>query len=155
MCAQVGSPLDAEDLDAGDSVTFALTSDPSGFYALSQSGQLSTTKTLPATGGSTVIHTLTVTATDNNGAPKSHTVDVTLVDLNDPPVYLNAAFDVPENSGVNFPVGQPHTATDPDTTDVLSYSIVAGNTGGAFKIDSVTGQISVANPILDREAAQG
>ena len=39
------------------------------------------------------------------------------------------------------------TGTDLDRDgQALAYSIVAGNTGGAFAIDPVTGAITVANP---------
>jgi autotransporter-associated beta strand protein len=36
------------------------------------------------------------------------------------------------------------SATDPDRADHISYSIVSGNTGGAFAIDPTTGAITVA-----------
>jgi hypothetical protein len=39
-------------------------------------------------------------------------------------------------------------ASDPDFADPLTYSIVGGNTAGAFSIDTATGQLRVANPTL-------
>ncbi len=39
-------------------------------------------------------------------------------------------------------------ATDPDLADPLTYTILSGNTGGAFSIDAATGQLLVANPTL-------
>ena len=146
----VGIPVIAEDPDAGDSATISMLSDPSGLYSISASGQITTKSQLPATGGSALSHTITVQATDSSSSVSTLTVEIQLVDLNDPPVYSDAAFSVPELSPVNTHVGT-HKATDPDASDVLRYSISAGNTGGAFKIDDSTGQITVANPVLDHE----
>ena len=52
-------------------------------------------------------------------------------------------FSVAENSDVGTVVGVA-TATDVDSP-VLAYSITAGDPGGAFAIDSATGQITVAD----------
>ncbi|GAA5497575.1 hypothetical protein Rhal01_03771 [Rubritalea halochordaticola] len=62
---------------------------------------------------------------------------------NQPPVATNGSGSVAENA----PVGTVVTtvvASDPDTGDTLSYSITAGNAGGAFAINSGTGEITVA-----------
>merc|ERR1712159_235847 len=44
---------------------------------------------------------------------------------------------------MDYPVGEPHTGEDEDKNDTLTYTIVEGNVGHAFKIESLTGQISV------------
>lgn len=55
------------------------------------------------------------------------------------------AFSLPENSANGTAVGTL-TATDPDPGTVLSdWTIVSGNTGGAFALNASTGQITVAN----------
>ncbi len=59
------------------------------------------------------------------------------------------SFDVAEDAAVDDPVGTV-SATDPDAGDTVTYSITAGNTGGAFDIDDETGAITVAAE-LDHE----
>lgn len=63
---------------------------------------------------------------------------------NRPPVINAQAFSVPENSANNTVVGTV-VASDPDAGQTLTYAITAGNTGGAFAINSSTGQLRVAN----------
>jgi cadherin domain-containing protein/FIMAH domain-containing protein len=63
---------------------------------------------------------------------------------NNPPVVNDQSFSVNENSGNGTVVGSV-VANDPDAGDTLTYSITGGNTGGAFAINSSTGQITVAN----------
>jgi VCBS repeat-containing protein len=54
------------------------------------------------------------------------------------------SFSLPENSP-NGTVVATVQASDPDAGQTLSYSIVAGNTGGAFAINPATGEVTVAN----------
>ncbi|MBW1686544.1 MAG: DUF4347 domain-containing protein [Deltaproteobacteria bacterium] len=63
---------------------------------------------------------------------------------NQAPVVNDQSFSVDENSADTTVVGTV-AASDPDAGDTLSYSITAGNTGGAFAINSSTGQITVAS----------
>ena len=59
---------------------------------------------------------------------------------------------VPENSQPDTPVGEPLTATDPDTGDTLTYSL-EGDDAGAFAIDSASGQVRTrAGVAYDHEA---
>ncbi|MEI6604593.1 MAG: Ig-like domain-containing protein, partial [Verrucomicrobiota bacterium] len=78
------------------------------------------------------------------------TVTITVTRVNDPPVANNTAFNINENSDSGTLVGTV-TASDPDAGDTRTYAITAGNTGGAFAINSLTGQISVAG-VLDHES---
>ena len=59
------------------------------------------------------------------------------------PVVNNQSFSVSENSPAGTVVGTV-AASDPDG-NTLSYSITAGNTGGAFAINASTGALTVAN----------
>lgn len=94
-------------------------------------------------------------ATDNTGrveeAPTTGDTQ-TLVELpNEAPDILDAVFALAENSALNSPVGTA-SATDSNVGDTLTYSITGGNSSGAFSINPVTGEISVANPaVLDFE----
>lgn len=63
-----------------------------------------------------------------------------------PPTLANAAFDIDENSPIDAPVGSKMTAIDPDAEpDSLVYTIETADV--PFKIDAVSGQISVNGPI--------
>lgn len=55
------------------------------------------------------------------------------------------AFSTPENGATGTVVGTV-AGIDPDAGQTLAYSIVGGNTNGAFAIDSSSGVITVANP---------
>ncbi|PAA91127.1 hypothetical protein BOX15_Mlig010092g4 [Macrostomum lignano] len=81
-------------------------------------------------------------------------VMVQILDVDDnKPVFdrSNYAFSVAESVSVNTSVGTVR-ATDLDigVNAIIRYSIVLGNTGNAFRIDAVTGEIFVNSP-LDRE----
>ena len=69
--------------------------------------------------------------------------------INESPTINDDTFTVSEDAAVTTSVGSV-TASDPDTGDTLTYSIIAGNTGNAFVIDSSTGEIT-ANGALDYE----
>lgn len=90
---------------------------------------------------------VTVTATDSNGVgglTGSGTVAVTLNNVNDAPEIADAAFTILENSAAGTVLGTM-AATDDDAGQKVTYSIVSGNTNGAFTIDPNTGKITVAN----------
>jgi hypothetical protein len=76
----------------------------------------------------------------------SNTVSVLLntTPHNHPPVIGDQTFRINENVAQGTVVGTV-AASDPDAGQTLSYRITAGNTSGAFAIDSRTGQVTVAN----------
>jgi VCBS repeat-containing protein len=61
-----------------------------------------------------------------------------------PPTVADATFAINENLVSGSVVGTV-VASDPDASETLSYAITAGNTGGAFAINSTTGVITVDN----------
>ncbi|MBX9852717.1 MAG: cadherin domain-containing protein [Cytophagaceae bacterium] len=65
---------------------------------------------------------------------------------NHDPQINNQSFNINENVSASTVVGTV-AASDADVSQVLSYSITAGNTGGAFAINSSTGQITVAGSL--------
>ncbi len=101
----------------------------------------------------TPVFTLTVQVTDN-GAPvlsDSNTITIRLNDLEETPTVHSGAFDLDENSPVGTAVGTV-SAGNLDAGETHSFAIYSGNTGGAFAIDAVTGEIRVAaNSPLDFE----
>jgi hypothetical protein len=64
-------------------------------------------------------------------------------------VFGGATVTVPENSPVDTAVGAPLNASS--VLD-MTYTITAGNVGGAFKVDACTGQLRVAAAVLDFES---
>lgn len=71
------------------------------------------------------------------------------VSLNRPPVINPQTFSVLEHQPNGFVIGTV-AASDPDPGQTLTYSIESGNTGGAFALNSTTGQLTVANSaVLD------
>lgn len=92
-------------------------------------------------------YTLTIQATDN-GVPVLNGTTTVVVDVNDineaPVLPASGPFSIAEDQGIGIAVGTINLAVDPDAGDVVAYSIIAGNTGGAFAIDGATGAITVA-----------
>jgi VCBS repeat-containing protein len=85
----------------------------------------------------------------NTGLPGPQ-VDVDTINItvtNTAPTVNDQVLSIDENSALGALVGTV-SATDPDLLDPLTYTIISGNTGGAFSIDAATGQIRVADPTL-------
>jgi VCBS repeat-containing protein len=139
--------------------------DPDGFQA--DAGLVGTygTATIDATGnwsytlddanpavdalnvGDSLIDTITVQTVDGT----TQDITITISGANSQPSLSDAALIVDENTVGGTAVGTL-TALDPDLGDTIGYTITAGNTGGAFAIDSASGVISVGNAaILDHE----
>lgn len=136
----------ATDVDADDSVSWTIISgNTNGAFSInSTSGEVRVSKPLELNFETSPNYSLTVRATDGNGGVDTATITVSLNDLNEAPTAGNAIFGLAENSA-NGTVGGSVPATDPDASDLLSWTIVGGNTAGAFTIDSSNGQVSVAN----------
>jgi hypothetical protein len=72
------------------------------------------------------------------------TVSVIVSDENIAPLINNQTFEVNQNSSNGTNVGTV-VASDPNIGQTLTYSILSGNTNGAFSLNSSTGMLSVAN----------
>jgi len=99
-------------------------------------------------------YTLTVQVSDEGELDDTATVTVNIRDVDESPkVEEGQVFSVAESSGNGTLVGTV-LATDPNIDDTLSYSIIAGNTGSTFAIDSTSGELTVKNAgSLDYETA--
>ncbi|NOY62254.1 MAG: cadherin repeat domain-containing protein [Gammaproteobacteria bacterium] len=97
-------------------------------------------------------YSLTVQASDGV-LSDSGVVTITVTDVNEAPLLNNQPLGpVSESAPDNTVVGTV-VASDPEN-DALTYSITGGNDNGAFAIDAVSGEISVANSaVLDFETA--
>lgn len=142
----------ATDQDAGQTITYSMTGGGGLFVIDSATGKIKTTGLLDRESVSS--YTLTVTASDNAGTPlsSSATITVQVGDVNDTtPNLAGGTFNINENAAAGTSV-LTASATDPDTTGTLSYSIISGNVGNAFTIDSATGVLSVAaGAVIDYE----
>lgn len=88
---------------------------------------------------------LSVTVTDGGGLSATQSVAIFVIAVNQAPtIPAGQSFSINENSPNNTVVGTV-VASDSDVGDTLTYSITSGNTGNAFSINSVTGQLRVAN----------
>ncbi|KAM4706620.1 protocadherin Fat 4-like [Discoglossus pictus] len=101
-------------------------------------------------------YTLTIIATDKGDPALSSSMDVMVVvlDINDNnPLFAHSLFkvEISENTLTGTDLIQV-VATDADegVNGMIRYTIVDGNPNNEFRIDTVTGTISIAKP-LDRE----
>ena len=140
--------VSASDVDAGDTLSYAITGgDPTGVFAIdSATGEITVADSSQLDFETNPVFNLTVTATDSGGLSGGAAVSVNLSNVNEAPTASDASFGLAENSANGTVVGSV-AASDQDAGDTLSYSITAGNTSGAFAIDSATGEISVANSV--------
>ena len=81
----------------------------------------------------------------------SFRVRVTVADVNEPPEFdsATATREVPENTEAGENIGDPVTATDPDTGDTPAYTL-GGTDAAFFDIDASTGQLRT-QAALDHE----
>jgi VCBS repeat-containing protein len=137
------------DPDPGQTHTFSITggNTNTAFAINAGTGQLTVATSGALDFETTPSFSLTVQVTDNGAPPQSGsaTITVTVTNVNEAPVVSPAAFSLPENSANGTLVGTPVTYTDPDAGQTHTFSITAGNTGGAFAINGSTGQITVAS----------
>ncbi len=138
----------ASDEDAGQTLTYSITAGNTGtaFAINASTGQITVAN--PINYEATSSYSLTVQVQDNGAGNLTDTATVTITvnNLNEAPLASNQSFNVNENSAGGTVVGTV-SATDPDAGQTLTYSITAGNTGGAFAINSATGEITVANTL--------
>jgi len=132
------------DPDAGDSLTYAITAGNTGnaFAINSATGQITVNSVAPINFELNPTFSLTIEATDTHMLSDTATVTVNLNNLNEAPAAFGKSFSMSENRPVGYVVGNI-TTSDQDAGQTLSYSITGGNTGNAFAINSMTGQITV------------
>ena len=145
--SNVGAALTATDPD-GDALTYAITAGNTGGAFSFTGNQLKVASSAALDFEATPSFALTVQVSDGTLAA-SNTVTVSLTNVNEAPSISPQTRGIAENSANGTNVGTALTGTDPDG-DALTYTITAGNPGGAF---SFTGnQLQVANvTMLDFE----
>lgn len=137
----VGTVL-ASDPDSGNvlSYSLAVAGNTNNAFSLNPTtGVLSVNNSAALVYATNPTFNLTVTVTDGGGLSATATVTV---NVNKAPTISNQTFSVNEGTANGTAVG---AVVASDAGDTLSYSITAGNTSGAFSINSSTGVISVSN----------
>ncbi|MFC4992456.1 cadherin domain-containing protein [Rubritalea tangerina] len=135
----------ASDVDAGDSLSYAITAGNVGnLFSIDTNGQVTTTAGLDYE--SATSYSLTVSVTDAGGLSDTATVSVNVNDLNEAPSANDAVASLAEGTGLGTLVTSV-SASDPDAGNSLSYAITAGNAGGAFAINSSNGEITTSGSL--------
>ena len=124
---------DAIDLDIGDTLTYSLSQLPLGMTIDSVTGLINWTPTTAQIGNNTI----SVVVTDAEGLSASQIFTVSASEVNLPPSIVSAAVtNVVEGSLYTYDVN----ATDPNTGDILTYSLATAVTG--VTIDAASGLIN-------------
>ena len=125
--------VSATDADAGDELTYSITSGPS-WLSISDS-TLSGTPANDDVGDNAV----TIKVSDNASPAGSATLSttITVINVNDPPVIATTNLDdAEENTAYLFTID----ASDPDVGDTLTYNLTDGPSW--LSVDSLTGALS-------------
>ncbi|MBL9035860.1 MAG: cadherin domain-containing protein, partial [Rhodospirillaceae bacterium] len=154
----VGIVASASDPESGDTVTYSLTDDAGGRFAIDAN-----TGVVTVADGSLLnfetdsSHQITVQASSSGGLASTQDFTINVTNVNEPPGTSvdgnGAANQVAENAAAGTAVGITASASDPDSGDVVTYSLI-DDAGGRFVIDANTGVITVADGgLLNFEAA--
>ena len=148
----IGAPVSATDVES-ETLTYNLSgADAASFSIISTSGQLQTRASLDFE--TKPSYSVTVSVSDGDGGSDSIDVriDVTDVGENRAPSFAEGTSttrSVAENTGSGQNIGTAISATDPDTSDTLTYTL-GGTDAAAFSINSTNGQLRT-NAALDYE----
>ncbi|MFT5661676.1 MAG: VCBS repeat-containing protein, partial [Sulfurimonas sp.] len=117
--------------------------------------KLSATSTLQGTPTVSGVYDVNLTASDGEFTDTQN-YQITVADVNDAPVLNDVAFVIGENNATLSSVGNL-SASDEDgvnpslaligSAEVITYSILSGNTNTDFAINSITGEITIANEL--------
>ena len=137
----------ASDVDAGQSLTYAITGgNSSGAFAIDPgTGEITVANASALNFETAPTFALTVQVTDDATPSLSDTATVTinLNDMDEAPVLADAIFAVDENAANGTAVGTV-PVEEPDANDTYSYAVVGGDPGGVFTIDNA-GNLTVAD----------
>jgi|GEM_PF-602816 len=138
--------ISATDPDAGQQITYSIAAGNTNnaFAIAATTGVITVYGTVCFENCSQ--YSLTLRATDN-GTQALYSEEqcvIQLNDINETPLIENQAFNVMSGAANGSIVGTVQ-ATDPDMNQQLSYEIVSGNTDGAFVLNTLTGELIVAN----------
>ena len=136
------------DPNVGDKVFFSIVSGSGiGYFYVNTEGQL----ILGNTGLNYEVerlYSLRIRATDTGGLKDAFDVILHVVDRNDPPYALTHELSVVEDANLGSVVGEVKVHDEDGRNQSITYSILSGNTGGAFNVNSSSGIISIVDPSL-------
>lgn len=138
--AGAADPLVVIGYSAGSALGAAVVVNPDGTFTYDPTAVAAFQALKP---GQFLTDTFTYKVSDGDGGTSTGTVTITVDGRNDAPTVSGGPFAIPENRPNGSVVGAVSGA-DVDG-DALTFSIVGGNTGGAFAVNPLTGQITVAN----------
>ncbi len=148
--------IPANDPDTGESFTYdILSGNSSGAFAIDNNGNITVAASGQLDYETTPSFLLGIIVTDSGNLNNTANVTINLNNLFDEnPVVSNSTFSVAQSSANGVVVGTVN-ATDPEfaSGDTLTFSIIGGNSGTVFAINSSTGQITVPDTSkLDADA---
>ena len=142
--------MNANDEDGLDVLVYTIESGNtnSAFDIDSATGEITVDNTAELDFEVTLQFVLVIRATDVAGLFIEADATIDLNDINDRPVINDQNFQIEENVPAGTSVGIV-VASDQDLNPVnqLTFTIIDGNSEGAFAIDSLTGEITVTNPV--------
>ena len=159
----IGAPVSATHADSKGTLVYSLGgTDAASFDIDTSTGQLKT-KSVFDYETDTRSYTVTVSVSDGMNdysitdtlVDDSIDVTINMEDLNEKPAFdANAptTLEVGENTAADTDIGAPFTATDPDPSDTLTYSL-GGTDAASFAIDTSTGQVKTKAD-LDHEGKE-
>jgi Ca2+-binding RTX toxin-like protein len=155
----VGITALASDADLGTSLSYSLSDNAGGRFAINAtSGVVTVADGSLLDADVATSHSITVLATSSDGSFNSETFSIAVSNVNDQPVVGPVDNDVAvntvaENAATGTAVGITALASDADLGTLVSYSLT-DNAGGRFAIDATSGVVTVADgSLLDAEVA--
>ena len=155
----VGITAFAHDADGSDSVSYSLSDDAGGAFAIdAATGEVTVldTSLLDFETSDTMTIEVTATSTDGSSSSQSFAIGITDTDEFDVGAITdtdNSTNEVAESVANGTAVGITAFASDADGGDSVSYSL-SDDAGGAFAIDSTTGEVTVLDTsLLDFETS--
>jgi Ca2+-binding RTX toxin-like protein len=146
--------VDASDPNAGDVLTYALSDDAGGRFAIdSDTGVITVADGSLLDHADAAQHTIEVEVTDAGGLSTIKTFDISVANVNEAPSIVGLdSGEVAEGAAAGTVVGTV-AASDPDLGDSFTYTLT-DDADGRFVIDPDTGVITVAAGVaLDYENA--
>jgi len=151
--ALVGT-VTANDPDAGDSQSFALTNDAGGRFAIdAASGAITVVDGSLLDFEAAASHTVTVQVTDSALNTFAKAFTISLNDVNETPTDLVLSSSNVDESVTTGTVLGTVTPSDPDAGETFTFALI-DDAGGRFAIDAATGEITINDGgLIDFEAA--
>ncbi len=133
------------DPDAGDKLTYSLTNNAGGKFAIdAKTGEIKVAKSGSLDFESAATQSVTVRVKDAAGKTYDESFKIQVSNVNEKPQDLTfTGGTVKENAATGTVVGQL-AVKDPDKGDTHTFSLV-NDAGGRFTVDAQTGQIRVAD----------